>query len=264
VMVSIDLTGEPLFMRGWRMQVGEAPLKEHLAAGLSAMTDWNYSDISPEPMIDPMCGSGTLLIESAMRARGRFGDRWRKGYLCQRLSHFKAGEFDRELSDMLALAKNSGPPLRLFGYDRDPAMVRAAEDNIKRAGLSKDITVSVRDLSSEPAESIKQDIGFGMGDFIDTRGVILTNPPYGERIGADQDLPGLYRKLGDSFKACGDGWRAYALSGDPELAKFLRLKADRKWPVWNGPIECRLLKYQIQSKRLENSEKRSAESQDEQ
>ena len=223
--VSLDASGAPLDRRGWRLDRNEAPLRETLAAAIMIHSGWD----GKVPLMDPMCGSGTLLIEGAGIALGapagggrEFGVmRWR--------------DFDRRLWDkLLSEARASAATmldLPVLGYDRDPKTIIACRENARRAGVEYNIS-----FDRKPFEDVEP---------CGHNGVLVMNPPYGVRMGEKIELEQLYRKIGEVFKRRFAGWTAYLLAGDLELAKLVGLKPARRFVLFNGPLECRLLKYEL-------------------
>jgi len=236
--VSIDLSGESQHRRSYRDRGGIAPLKENLAAAVLLLAEWPKLARAGAPLIDPMCGSGTLPIEAALmaadvapgRARPYFGFlRWR-GHQAALWKRLVREAEEREIRDPRRL-----PPIR--GYDADAAAVRAALANIERAGLRGRIHVEKRSLSEcEPI------IGRVEGE---VRGLLVTNPPYGERLGDSEALADLYAGLGDVLRRKFMGWTGYVLTGNLSLAKRIGLRAARRHVLFNGAIECRLLAFPI-------------------
>lgn len=221
----LDTSGEPLNKRGYRRDAGEAPLKENLAAGIVRLTGWNAG----EPLLDPMCGSGTLLIEAAMMALAiPPGHARRFGF--ERLAGFDRRRWNEVREAALAHRK---PPCRLpmFGRDRYGDELKKARRNLEAAGLADCVELKQADVldSGAPASA----------------GVLVANPPYGARIGDDTALAEFYPKLGDTLKKYYAGWRCYLFSGDSQLPKLIRLTASRRTPLYNGPLECRLYEYRI-------------------
>ncbi|GAB4508712.1 MAG: bifunctional 23S rRNA (guanine(2069)-N(7))-methyltransferase RlmK/23S rRNA (guanine(2445)-N(2))-methyltransferase RlmL [Sulfuricaulis sp.] len=231
--VSLDLSGESLHRRGYRTQTVQAPLKENLAAAILLRAHW--PDIAKQGgmLVDLMCGSGTLPIEAAMiaadiapgLAREYFGFiRWKQ--------HDTAAW--TELLDEAHQRRETGlaqlPPIH--GYDHDPLAIRAARDNIKRAGLGNLIVAQQRELSACTPETTPI-------------GLVLANPPYGERLGPSSELPALYTELGTQFKKCFPGWRGAVFTGNPELGKVMGLRAGKMHTLYNGAIECKLLHFEI-------------------
>ena len=221
----LDTSGEPLYKRGYRAQSVEAPLKENLAAGILMLTGWNPG----ETLLDPMCGGGTLLAEAAMMGRN-IAPGLGRSFGFERLADFDAGLWASVREAALA-ARTPDRQLSIHGSDLHYREVEYAKENLRAAGLADVVRIkqaSATDLRPPAPE-----------------GVLVTNPPYGERIGEKEDLLALYPKLGDWMKQYFAGWRCYFFTGDPELPKGIRLKASRRTPLFNGAIECRLFEYRI-------------------
>ncbi len=223
--VSLDASGAPLDRRGWRLDRNQAPLRETLAAAIIRHTGWDGSI----PLLDPMCGSGTILLEAASIALNKaaglgrsFGiERWKS--------------FDRtcwnSVKKELGQGELSQLAVPVIGYDQDPKAIIAARENARRAGLSYVVSFDTRRFADvEP---------------VAPQGVLVMNPPYGVRMGSSDDLPELYRLMGEIFKKRFAGWTAYVLAGDLELAKNIGLKPARRFVLFNGPLECRLLKFEL-------------------
>lgn len=221
----IDTSGEPLHKRGYRRQAGEAPLKENLAAGILRLTGWDGCG----PLLDPMCGSGTFPIEAAMMALGIPPGRGR-GFGFERLAGFDSKAW-KDVRD--TALERAAPPraLPIHGRDRYGDELKGARANLEAAGLSGCVELKQADIldTGAPAE----------------RGVLIANPPYGERLGGDKALAEFYPKLGDTLKKYYAGWRCYLFSGDTRLPKLIRLTASKRTPLHNGPLECRLYEYLI-------------------
>ena len=221
----IDTSGEPLYKRGFKLAKVKAPLKENLAAGIIKLSGWKYD----QPFLDPMCGSGTFLLEAAQMALdiapgiGRY-------FAFEKLSSFIPDEWEKILQAATARRKSS-ESLKLFGSDIDGAQVSATLENLEAAGLSNLATVTTADILELPAPA--------------PDGVMVTNPPYGVRLGETNELSEWYPKIGDHLKKNFAGWRCYFFTGDPELPKEFGLKASKRTVLMNGDIECRLLEYQI-------------------
>ena len=224
--ISVDTTGEPLFKRGYRVAQVEAHLKENVAAGILRMTEWNKKI----PIVDPMCGSGTFLIEAALMALNVSPGSLRKKFAFQKLTGFKREEWDREVSTALD-EEAEDLDFKFYGFDVDKKALESARKNAEYAGVGHLI-----EFERSPMETLKAPCENGM---------VIVNPPYGERLGNKFDLLETYKNLAHTLKTAFKGWECYALSGDPELSAAMRLKAERKFPVYNGPIECRLLKYKM-------------------
>lgn len=225
----LDLSGEPLFKRGVRDHTGEAPLKKNLAAGIIKLSGWQPG----EAFLDPMCGSGTFLIEAAEMALdiapGLSGGKLRE-YAFTKLKSFDKPMWDAQIAEA-KLRRKPGTLLPIFGTDKYGYAITDARENLTANGLIDCVhlkQVSILEVAA-PA----------------TSGVLVTNPPYGERLGDTTDLADLYPKLGDWMKQKFAGWRAYFFTGDPQLAKGVRLSASKRTPLFNGKIECRLFEYKI-------------------
>jgi putative N6-adenine-specific DNA methylase len=221
----LDTTGEPLFKRGHRIATGEAPLRENLAAGILRLAGW----VPGTPLLDPMCGSGTILLEAAHLALD-IAPGLGRHFSFEKLKNFDARRW-RELSQKTAGRQKPKVPLLLYGSDLSGDVLRAARANLAAAGLDKVVSLkraNILDISA-PAKT----------------GVIVTNPPYGVRLGEQQRLAEFYPKLGDVLKQHFSGWRAYLLSADMRLPKLIRLAASKRTPLYNGALECRLFEYKM-------------------
>ena len=224
--VSLDTSGSPLDRRGYRLERHEAPLKENLAAALIELSGWDGS----VPFLDPMCGTGTIAIEAALKAlriapgllRGSFGfQRW--------------PGFDRRLWQGLVQEARrqrlSELPAPVLGSDISHSAVAMANENAKRAGVGELISLwrlPIAELAPPPGP-----------------GIMIFNPPYGKRLGEEEALKPLYKEIGDVLKQRCKGYTAYLFTGNLQLAKSVGLKATRRIVLFNGPIECRLLKYEM-------------------
>jgi putative N6-adenine-specific DNA methylase len=225
VTLYLDTSGEPLYKRGWRTRTGEAPIKENLAAGIIALTGWT----GDEPFLDPMCGSGTILLEAAAIALGIApGSRREFGF--ERLEGFDATLW-RNARERARARENRSRPVAIFGADLYGTELAKARATVEAAGLERVVNLKQANFLelSPPAPA----------------GVLVANPPYGVRIGEDAELAAFYPKLGDALKARFAGWRCYFLTADLRLAKLIGLKASKRTPLFNGPLECRLFEYRI-------------------
>ena len=223
--------GASLHRRGYRSAMGAAPLKENLAAGLIRLSGWDGT----VPLVDPMCGSGTLLIEAACLALGLPAgvvQGQARSFGLQRWPDFDARLWQQELATCQAIPPRSLPPL--LGLERDPAVLEQAIGNAERAGVAAHIRFEQGD-----ARDLQPPEGPGM---------VVVNPPYGARLGADDDLEALYADLGQMLRQRCAGWTLWLLSGNPELTGALRLKASRRVPVSNGGLDCRWLRYDIRAR----------------
>ena len=227
-ILSIDLGGGPMHRRGWRRAQGEAPLKENLAAAMLMRGGWPQLYADGGALLDPMCGSGTLLIEGALMAADvapgllRHGtvlpSRW-LGFDAQSWASLYDQAHERERAGRGALRD-------VFdGSDSDPHAIRTARENATAAALRDAIRFDVRDMASLPIQSTP-------------RGLVVCNPPYDARLAADATL---YRTLGNSLKRAVPGWRASILCGDAELGHATGLRAQKKYQLFNGALECSLI-----------------------
>jgi len=232
--VSIDLSGESLHKRGYRVTTTAAPLKEHLAAAILMTADWANLAKQGWSLIDPMCGSGTFLIEAATMAadiapglqRDYFGFLYWKQHDKTVWKQLKAEAERRRQSGLSRL------PF-IMGGDTDASSVKAAKDNIAEAGLGDRIQVEQRDLLDWPAQS-KQ---------LSSQGLMVCNPPYGTRIGQVSELHYLYESLGNIISDSLPGWRTTLITDNAELAKFTGLTEFERFPFDNGPIPCQVIHY---------------------
>lgn len=226
--LSLDSSGESLHRRGYRQESVEAPLNEVLASGIIMQTGWK-GDCD---LIDPMCGSGTIAIEAALIARGIAPGVYRKEYAFEKWS-----DFDQELFDRIYEDDSNECPFEhhIYAYDINRNAVAIATNNIKAAGLSKEITIQQQDFKdfTQPKE----------------KSIIITNPPYGERISAP-DLLGLYKMIGERLKHQFVDNDAWVLSYREECFDQIGLKPSLRTPLFNGSLECELRKYQIFSGRF--------------
>lgn len=232
VTISIDLSGDALHRRGYRVCPAQAPIKETLAAGILMRAGWPEIQRQGGALVDPMCGAGTFLIEAAWmalniapsRLRRRFGfDRWRR----------HDAPLFRRLQQGLDSGRRDATGVVIEGYDRDPEAVAAARANVRRAGLGDWVEVTQRSIDElSPPRSAPA-------------GLLVTNPPYGVRLtDPDTTLP-VYRSLGKRLKAAFPGWSAAVLAAENTPANALGLRADRSHRMNNGPIRCHLLRYRI-------------------
>jgi len=227
----LDLSGEPLFKRGWRAEKGEAPLKENLAAGLLMLAGW-----TPEaPLLDPFCGSGTIAIEAALIAARRAPGLGRR-FGFERLAGFDAASW-RDLKARAAAAIDDTASARIAGTDISTRVIETARGNARLAGLQPWLDDGR--------------LAFAAGDARETRpiaahGMIVTNPPYGEQSAPKSaTVPALMRDFGDRMKASFPGWTAWLLSADRDLPRQMRLHETRKTVLFNGALECRLFRFEM-------------------
>lgn len=224
--VALDTSGNSLFMRGYRKEVGEAPLKENLAAGLIKLTGWDEKS----PVVDFMCGSGTLLIEAAMMALNIAPGLQRKRFGFQNWLTFDKAAWEQVVEESMAQEKED-LDFKFYGFDIDRRVIQSAKVNARQAGVDH-----VIDFKTESVAVVKPPC---------EKGLIITNPPYGARIGDEDNLRDVYRDLGHTLKHSFVGWDCWLMSGNKELIQDLKLKSTQKYFVFNGNIECRLLKYSM-------------------
>ncbi|MCB1959077.1 MAG: class I SAM-dependent RNA methyltransferase [Rhodocyclaceae bacterium] len=226
-MLYLDTTGEPLYKRGFKQAAVEAPLKENLAAGILRMTGWHPS----EALLDPMCGSGTFLIEAVQIALDIAPGLDRR-FAFEALKTCDEAAW-RRLRRAAEGRRRHATGLPIFGSDSEAGQVKRARINLEAAGLADMVRLEQAELTERtpPADE----------------GVMVANPPYGVRIGETAELAAFYPKLGDALKARWAGWRCYFLSADPELPKLIRLKASKRTPLFNGALECRVFEYQMRA-----------------
>lgn len=221
--LSLDSSGESLHRRGYRQEAVEAPLNEVLAAGMILLTGWKGEC----DLIDPMCGSGTIPIEAALIARNIAPGVFRKEFAFE-----KWVDFDQELFDAVYNDDTQERAFnhKIYGYDNSPKAHEIATHNVKAAGVSKDVVLKIQPLQQfeKPAE----------------KSVMITNPPYGERI-STRDLLGLYQMIGERLKHAFSGNNAWILSYREECFEQIGLKPSEKVPLFNGALECEFRKYEL-------------------
>jgi putative N6-adenine-specific DNA methylase len=221
----LDTSGEPLFKRGLRKSAGEAPLRENLAAGILQLTGWQPGT----PLLDPMCGSGTFLMEAAEIALCRAPGA-RRSFGFEKLAGFDASLWQR-IRNQAQQAEQRVHLLEIFGSDLYGSQLQLARQNFAAAGLENAVQLKQANVVelSPPVPG----------------GVLLTNPPYGVRLGEQQDLAAFYPKLGDALKQRFAGWRACIFTADLRLPKLIGLKPARRIPLYNGALECRLYVFEL-------------------
>jgi putative N6-adenine-specific DNA methylase len=232
-IIYLDTSGEALFKRGWREETGDAPLRENLAAGMLRVSGWKPG----VPLFDPMCGSGTILIEAAQMVQG-IPPGARRRFAFEQFADF---ERDAWLEMKAAIKPNPLPSEpTIFGSDISGDMVEMTRHNLKIAGILFEVPLKQIEAQhvSPPTER---------------PGILLTNPPYGERIGVrgDSTMPqdemavSFYSALGTTLKQRFAGWTVFLFTADLSLPKLLRLKEARKTPFFNGALECRLFRFDM-------------------
>jgi 23S rRNA (guanine2445-N2)-methyltransferase / 23S rRNA (guanine2069-N7)-methyltransferase len=229
--VSLDLSGESLHKRGYRDETVEAPLKENLAAAILIRAGWPAIAAAGGPLIDPMCGSGSLAIEAALIAGDIAPGLLRESFGFQRWPHHDGALWERLLAE--ARARSAAGRRRfpaIVGTDRDPSAVRAALANVARAGLTGRIHVEKREL----ADAVPPKSRTGAA------GLVATNPPYGQRLGSETELRPLYETIGAVLRERFVGWKAALFTGNPGLALRIGIRARKSYTLFNGALECRL------------------------
>jgi putative N6-adenine-specific DNA methylase len=231
VTLYVDLSGEPLFKRGWRADKGEAPLKENLAAGLLALAGWR-----PEvPLLDPFCGSGTIVIEAATIAAARAPGLARH-FAFERLRGFDSRAWRKLLDDARGAVRDDAPAL-LRGSDISTRVIEQARDNARLAGLSRWLDDGRLAFMATDARAAEPPAAHGM---------IVSNPPYGEQSAPrSATVARMMTEVGDRLKHAFAGWDAWMLTADRALPRQMRLQETRKPVLYNGPLECRFFRFQI-------------------
>jgi putative N6-adenine-specific DNA methylase len=229
VTLYLDTSGEPLFKRGYRREAGEAPLRENLAAGMLALSGWT-PDV---PLLDPMCGSGTILCEAVQLAAHR-APGISRSFGFEKLLNFEAKAWDA-LRNTAYASENNSIKTDIYGSDLRGDALELARVNLEELDLANKVTLKQANVFEMPAPLTA------------SGGIIVTNPPYGVRMEDRDDLAAFYPKLGDALKKRFSGWTAYILSSDMQLAKGIGLAASKRTPLFNGALECRLFEYKLVS-----------------
>lgn len=225
-ILSLDGSGGSLHRRGYRAAVGAAPLKENLAAGLIRLTRWT----GELPVVDPCCGSGTLLIEATSMALN-LAPGLNRSFALEGWADFNPELWQQEVNRAKDRQQPQRSLPRIFGFEQDPSVAAQARSNIQAAGLEGRISIKEGDFRELQLPA--------------TKGLLVCNPPYGHRLGAVDQLNSLYDELGWFAKNQASGWNLWVLSGNPVLTRALRMKASARIPVSNGGIDCRWLHYAI-------------------
>lgn len=221
----VDTSGDALYQRGNRKGSIEAPLRENLAAGVLQLTGWKPG----QPLLDPMCGSGTFLLEAVMMALN-IAPGLNRSFGFERLKNFESDTWKKVKNK----AQKEVEPVsfqKIYGSDKDLRAVRIAKRNLQEAGFLEAVQLSQFDILEVPPAA--------------DNGVLVANPPYGVRIGDDEDLSELYPKLGEALKKKFAGWNTYFLTSDLKMPKLMRLSPSKKTPLFNGPLECRLFEIKM-------------------
>ncbi|WP_122583009.1 bifunctional 23S rRNA (guanine(2069)-N(7))-methyltransferase RlmK/23S rRNA (guanine(2445)-N(2))-methyltransferase RlmL [Pseudomonas viridiflava] len=249
-ILSLDLSGHSLHQRGYRLQQGAAPLKENLAAAILVRTGWPRIAAEGGALADPMCGVGTFLVEAGLIAADIAPNikRERWGFSAW-LGHVPA--LWRKLHDEALARAEAGlakPPLWIRGYEADPRLIQPARNNIERAGLSDWIKVYQGEVATfEPRPDQNQ------------KGLVICNPPYGERLGDEASLLYLYQNLGERLRQSCLNWEAAVFTGAPDLGKRMGIRSHKQYSFWNGALPCKLLLIKVLPDQFVTGERRTPE-----
>ena len=224
--LAVDTSGDSLFQRGYRTEFVEAPLKENFAAGLLRLSEWDQKS----PLVDFMCGSGTFLIEAAMMALKIAPGIHRKRFGFMNWLSYDRATWDKLVDEAMDQEKTE-LDFKLYGFDIDRKAIVIAKNNARNAGVD-----DVIEFKREPVATVAPPV---------EKGLAVVNPPYGVRIGDEDNLRDVYRDLGFTLKHRFKGWDCWILSGNRDLIADMKLKSTRKHFVFNGNIECRFLKYSM-------------------
>ena len=249
-ILSLDLSGHSLHQRGYRLQQGAAPLKENLAAAVLIRAGWPRIAAEGGALADPMCGVGTFLVEAAMIAAdiapNLKRERW--GFSAW-LGHVPA--LWRKLHDEAQARAQAGlarPPLWIRGYEADPRLIQPGRNNVERAGLSDWVKIYQGEVGSfEPRPDQNQ------------KGLVICNPPYGERLGDDASLLYLSQNLGERLRQSCLNWEAAVFTGAPDLGKRMGIRSHKQYAFWNGALPCKLLLIKVQPDQFVTGERRQPE-----
>lgn len=225
-IVALDTSGDALFMRGYRKESGEAPIKENLAAGLLRLIRWD----GVIPLVDPMCGAGTFLIEAALIATKTAPGTFRNRFAFQNLKNFDEAAWDEVLDEAMS-KENPAPEIKFYGFDLDRKVIAIAKANAKRAGVDHLI-----EFKPGPVATLQRPA---------PKGMLVVNPPYAIRLGDEELLKDVYRDFSHTLKQEFQGWTAWILSGNRELMGAFKMKATRRFQVFNGNLDCRWMQYDI-------------------
>ena len=222
--VSLNSSGEPLFKRGYRVDHYKAPLNEILAAGIIMLSGWDKKSI----LIDPMCGSGTILIEAALLAKNIPPGYYRESYSFQNWKNYDENSFHK-IKKSIDFSKNN--EIKIIGNDISNIAINSTRRNINKAGLINNIVLYNDDFFKSILSKYKD-------------GIVITNPPYGKRIEKD-NIEDMYKQIGDELKHKYTGFSAWILSSNFKALKCIGLKPEKKITLYNGQLECKLQKYQL-------------------
>ncbi|KII33516.1 50S rRNA methyltransferase [Pseudomonas fluorescens] len=249
-ILSLDLSGHSLHQRGYRLQQGAAPLKENLAAAILIRSGWPRIAAEGGALADPMCGVGTFLVEAAMIAADMAPNLRREQWgFTAWLGHVPAlwKKLHEEAVERAAagLAK---PPLWIRGYEADPRLIQPGRNNVERAGLSEWIKIYQGEVATfEPRPDQNQ------------KGLVICNPPYGERLGDEASLLYLYQNLGERLRQACLNWEAAVFTGAPDLGKRMGIRSHKQYSFWNGALPCKLLLIKVLPDQFVTGERRTPE-----
>lgn len=230
-VLSVDTSAPALNKRGYRVFQNEAPLKENVAAGLLTIAGWDEE----MPIVDPFCGSGTILIEAALRYMKRAPGTLRKSFSVQGLNIFKEESWEAALDYVIGKEREDieteESQVRFYGYDVDGKAIKMARENARQAGVDHLIEFKRLDVVELTAPVEK--------------GLIISNPPYGIRVGDEFFLSETYKNFSYALKSNFKDWDVWILSGNKELTQHLSMRAERRYPIINGGIDCRFIHYKV-------------------
>lgn len=237
--IYLDTSGDPLFKRGVRQAAGEAPLRENLAAGILKLSGW-----TPDlPLLDPMCGSATFLIEALQIAHGVAPGANRR-FAFEKLLNFDEDAWNRIKAEAQARPMPNPSP-EIFGGDLYGEALKLARVNIAASGFADSVSLKQANVLEIPAPA--------------ATGILLVNPPYGVRLGEQDELAAFYPRLGDALKRKFAGWRAYIFTADLRLPKLIGLSPSKRTPLYNGALECRLYEFKLISGAMRREKNRAEE-----
>ena len=227
--IFLDTSGEPIAKHGYRKSSGPAPIAEPLAAAIVRATGWE----ADKPFVNPLCGTGTLAIEAALKGLNRPPGLFRDNFGFMHIRGYDSRIWDKVREGS---RKNSRQSLSqpIIATDNDPKALKAAESNARKAGVLKFIQFRECELEDTPIP--------------EKPGTMVINPPYGERMGGEQELSDFYKEIGDFFKRQAPGYEGYIFTGNLNMAKYVGLRTKCRIPFYNGTIECRLMGYDLYQK----------------
>ncbi|KHO65851.1 bifunctional 23S rRNA (guanine(2069)-N(7))-methyltransferase RlmK/23S rRNA (guanine(2445)-N(2))-methyltransferase RlmL [Pseudomonas flexibilis] len=249
-VLSIDLSGHSLHQRGYRLQQGAAPLKENLAAAILIRAGWPRIAAEGGALADPMCGVGTFLVEAGLMAADVAPNLKRQQWGFSRwLGHVPAvwNRLHAEAEERARIGLGK-PPLWIRGYEADPRLIQPARNNIERAGLGEWVRIYQGELATFEPRTDKGQVG-----------LVVCNPPYGERLGDEASLLYLYQNLGERLRQACMGWEAAIFTGAPELGKRMGIRSHKQYALFNGALPCKLLLLQVRPDQFVTGNRQGAE-----